>query len=387
MSLATVSSGDGLRFISASAYLADKKLENLTIWTNTRVARVILEGKTAVGVETTSGLKGMAKREVILCAGAVDTPKLLLLSGIGPLEELKKHDIEVKHQLEGVGKNLQDHCGVFLAEHMGPKFSSRLGTIMSDQRMNAAREQWTKEKTGPLVTQYASVCMGFVREPKVFESEEFKSLHPNVQGYLRDSTVPSFEIIADGPLVPPTYVFSDCDDGFLSIAVVNMNPQSRGSINLQSSDPEMPPLIDFAFMTYPYDRHILIEGVRHAMQFVKTRTISKYWKSSINVPKGEQEQDIWAFIKDNLTPIWHANGSVIMGKASDKWACVDSDLCILGLQNIRVADLSVCPLTPKSVAQTIPSGEITVNSYFISFTTNSPQYLLTSILENFVRGQ
>jgi choline dehydrogenase-like flavoprotein len=138
----------------------------------------------------------MAKREVILCAGAVDTPKLLLLSGIGPLEELKKHDIEVKHQLEGVGKNLQDHCGVFLAEHMGPKFSSRLGTIMSDQRMNAAREQWTKEKTGPLVTQYASVCMGFVRELKVFESEEFKSLDPNVQRYLRDSTVPSFEIIA-----------------------------------------------------------------------------------------------------------------------------------------------------------------------------------------------
>jgi choline dehydrogenase-like flavoprotein len=138
----------------------------------------------------------MAKREVILCAGAVDTPKLLLLSGIGPLEELKKHDIEVKHQLEGLGKNLQDHCGVFLAEHMGPKFSSRLGTMMSEQKIHAAREQWTKEKTGPWVTQYASLCMGFVREPKVFESEEFKSLDPNVQGYFRDSTVPSFEIIA-----------------------------------------------------------------------------------------------------------------------------------------------------------------------------------------------
>jgi choline dehydrogenase-like flavoprotein len=75
-----------------------------------------------------------------------------------------------------------------------------------------------------------------------------------------------------------------------------MNPQSRGSINLQSSDPEMPPMIDFAFMSHPYDRRILIEGVRHAMQFVKTRAISKYWKSSINVPKSEQEQDIWVGI-------------------------------------------------------------------------------------------
>ncbi|OZJ03926.1 hypothetical protein BZG36_03606, partial [Bifiguratus adelaidae] len=329
MSLAAGSSGDGLRSTSASAYLADKK-----------VAKVILEGKTAVGIETTNGLKAVAKLEVILCAGAVDTPKLLLLSGIGPLEELNRHNIEVKHQLEGVGMDLQDHCGVFLAKHMGPNFSSRVGTMMSDQKMTAAREQWSKEKTGPLVTQYASACMAFVKEPKVFESEEFKSLDASVQGYLRGSTVPSFEIIANGPLVPPTYVFSDSDDGFLSVVIINMNPQSRGSIKLQSSDPEMPPLIDFAYMSHPYDRHILIEGVRHAMQFVKTRTISKYWKSSINVPKSEQEQDIW-----------HANGSVVMDKANDKLACVDSELRIHGLQNIRVADLSVCPLTPNNHTQ------------------------------------
>ncbi|KAI9243044.1 glucose-methanol-choline oxidoreductase [Sporodiniella umbellata] len=130
-----------------------------------------------------------------------------------------------------------------------------------------------------------------------------------------------------------------------------MNTQSKGSIKLNSSNPEDHPLIDFSYMSHPYDKRTFIEGIRESMNFVKTNTLSIYFKEEVNVPKSESKEDIYSFIKDNVTPIWHASGSVIMGKKDDINACVDSDLCIIGLKSIRVADLSVCPILPNAHTQ------------------------------------
>lgn len=132
---------------------------------------------------------------MILCAGAIDTPKLLLLSGIGPVDELAAHNIAVQHPLSGVGKNLQDHCGVFLADHLGPNFSSKVEWAMSPDIMQAAGEQWAKNKTGPLADYYSNAVLAFIRDPKLQETDEFKALPPDVQKYLSAVNVPSFELV------------------------------------------------------------------------------------------------------------------------------------------------------------------------------------------------
>lgn len=106
--------------------------------------------------------------------------------------------------------------------------------------------------------------------------------------------------VQNGALLHP-YVFEDKLDSFWSSSVILMNPQSRGSVKLQSSNPADPPLFDMAYMTHPYDRHILIEGVRRAMQFVKTNALSPFWKSTIIAPKSEQDEDIWVSLPSYTT--------------------------------------------------------------------------------------
>lgn len=222
---------------------------------------------------------------------------------------------------------------------------------MSLEKNKEAYEQWMENKTGSLTTYNSSLSLIFAKDTNFYETNEFKSLDEDIQKYVSNSNIPNFEIVLNGPLIPPTYIFKDKTYSYLSITVINMNPQSQGSIKLKSSNPDDSPLIDFSYMSHPYDRYTLIEGIKQSMNFVKTKTLSKYFKEIINAPKSENEEDIWNFIKDNVTPIWHANGSVKMGKKDDINACVDSNLCIIGLQNIRVADLSVCPITPNNHTQ------------------------------------
>lgn len=221
----------------------------------------------------------------------------------------------------------------------------------SPEKMKAAHEQWALDQTGPLSVHFNSICIAFPKHPPLYDSEEFNSLDKFTQDYIRDPAVPAFELAFNGPLVPPTYVFQDTSDSFLSTAAILINPQSRGQITLQSSNPLEPPLIDLAYLTHPFDRLSLITATREAMRFVQTPIMARYRKDTILAPKSENDEDIWNFIKDNVSPIWHANGTVMMGMQGDAGACVDSDLHVFGLQNLRVADLSVCPFTPDAHTQ------------------------------------
>lgn len=101
----------------------------------------------------------------------------------------------MNHDLYGVGKTLQDHCGVFLTDHLGPKFSSRVELMMSPEKMEAAGVQWAKDKTGPISDHYTNLVLAFIRDPKLNEINEFKSLDSDVQRYLSAPNVPSFEVI------------------------------------------------------------------------------------------------------------------------------------------------------------------------------------------------
>ncbi|MCJ1453409.1 hypothetical protein MMC28_003756 [Mycoblastus sanguinarius] len=352
VSIAAVSMANGLRTTSASANKVFGKVESLTVLTNTVVTKILFEDKEAKGVETTGGQPIFARKEIILCAGAIDTPKLLLLSGVGPAEEIQAQGIKVVHDLPGVGKNLQDHAGLCLLDLMDTKFSSRATFRAGSCELEAAREQWKKDGTGLLATNSSCSLIAFVKDDSLISSSAFKSLDHATQDYIKQPTCPHFELYINGPPPPPTYSFpSAASFAYLSIFIMNMNPQSRGSITLASSSPSDPPLIDFNYATHPFDKLTLIHAVRAAMQFRKTHALKEYWRGPINTPSGESDEEIWEFIKQNLGPVWHANGTVKMGKSTDELACVGPDLLVRGVQNLRVADLSVCPLTPTGHTQ------------------------------------
>ncbi|KAH8807712.1 glucose-methanol-choline oxidoreductase [Xylogone sp. PMI_703] len=341
---------DGLRTTSSSAHLRSAT-DNLTVWTNTQVTKIVLDGKKAVGVETLDGRKVSSAKEVILCAGAFDSPKLLLLSGIGPADDLASVNIETKHELHGVGKNLQDHNGFGIVDHLERGISHRVCFMGSPDQVKAAEEQWRRDQTGPIATTTHDSALAFIKDPEITNSDEFRSLPSEVQKFLNLPNVPHYEIVMNAAIFPMEYAFDDLDDAFLSFYPIIMNPQSRGSVNLRSANPAEPPVVDMAYYQHPYDRRVMICAVRRVLSIMKSKTISKVWKARIIGPKGTSDEDIWDYIKANGFPIWHANGSAKMGKKEDKMACVDAELRVHGLESLRVADLSVCPTTPNNHTQ------------------------------------
>jgi choline dehydrogenase-like flavoprotein len=134
-----------------------------------------------------------AKSEIILCAGAIDTPKLLLLSGVGPAKELATKNIAIVHDLPGVGKNLQDHCGVFLEEVASSAYSKRVQFMKDEEQAAAARQQWNQDHTGPLDTHFCSNVVAYPKFPNIPTSEAFQSIDEVTRNYMLDPRVPSYE--------------------------------------------------------------------------------------------------------------------------------------------------------------------------------------------------
>ncbi len=168
MGIAMVCIYDGVRVTSSSAYLASPPL-NLTVITDAQVDKVILDGKVAVGVKTVDGREFLASNEVIMSCGTLSTPPVLLRSGIGPAEELHKHDITPLHELQHVGRNLQDHC------------MSSIGIVLS------------REESEPVSGQRPTP-MGWFKSEKVNESQEFRNLPSTWQEFLQKPTVPNWEL-------------------------------------------------------------------------------------------------------------------------------------------------------------------------------------------------
>jgi choline dehydrogenase-like flavoprotein len=172
MGIGTVCIYKGIRVTSSSAYLSRPPC-NLTVIPDAHVEKIILEGNVAAGVKLADGRRFRAKKEVIISGGALNSPQILLLSGIGPSNELKKHEISVLHELPQVGQNLQDHC-----------FSTAGIIIKKDH------DKSFKQSPSP---------MGWFQVPAVLASEEFKALPLDMQQYLRRSNVPSWEMATVSP--------------------------------------------------------------------------------------------------------------------------------------------------------------------------------------------
>ncbi|MEM8502342.1 MAG: GMC family oxidoreductase N-terminal domain-containing protein [Cyanobacteria bacterium P01_D01_bin.1] len=297
---------DGQRCSSAVAFLNPVlNRPNLTVKTYAQVTRLRFSGQRVVGLEFSYNgqiQQADAEREVVLCTGAFDSPKLLMLSGIGPAEVLRQHGIEVVLDLPGVGANLQDHL---------------LLPIIYQSKQALPTPEFIAE---------AGL---FVRSRQGLEAAS-----PDLQFHF-SAGIPEF--------VPPEAGIQGSTFFFVPILV---KPQSRGSVSIRSEDPFAAPVIQPNYLQSKTDLNVLVEGVRLSRKLADTLAFAPFNGGEIAPGMGCKPLEIEQYIRQNASTVWHPVGTCKMGH--DVQAVVDPQLRVHGIEGLRIADASVMP--------TIPSG-------------------------------
>jgi len=316
---------NGERFSAAKAYLTPNlSRPNLTVMTGAHTTRILMEGRRAVGVE--ARVKGAlmqlrASREVLLCAGALQSPQLLMLSGIGPGAQLQRHGIEVVHDLPGVGANLHDHVDVVqvidapqLTELFGLSFSGAMAVIRGIF-------EWRRARSGMLTTNFAEAG-GFIKS-RPDEARPDLQLH-FVVGKLIDHGRKT--------------VFGH---GY-SCHVCLLRPKSRGSLALASADPLAAPLIDPNFLAERDDVDRLVRGFKLMRGILGQPALAGHRGRELPASAGARsDAQIEAFVRGHADTIYHPVGTCRMGPTETD--VVDAQLRVHGAQGLRVVDASIMP--------------------------------------------
>jgi choline dehydrogenase-like flavoprotein len=316
---------NGERFSAAKAYLTPNLTRpNLTVMTGAHTTRILMEGRRAVGVE--ARVKGAlmqlrASREVLLCAGALQSPQLLMLSGIGPGAQLQRHGINVVHGLAGVGANLHDHVDVVqvvdapqLTELFGLSFSGAMAAIRGIF-------EWRRARSGMLTTNFAEAG-GFIK------SQPGEAL-PDLQLHFVVG-----KLIDHGRKT----VFGH---GY-SCHVCLLRPKSRGTLALASADPLAAPLIDPNFLAERDDVDRLVRGFKLMRGILAQPALAGYRGRELPTSAGARsDAQIEAFIRGHADTIYHPVGSCRMGPTATD--VVDAQLRVHGVQSLRVVDASIMP--------------------------------------------
>lgn len=322
-----VTQKNGRRWSQARGYLAPAmKRSDLTVITGAYATRVLFEGDKAVGVEYRC--KGQtkqvrAKREIILSAGAIQSPQLLMLSGVGDSAALKAKGIDVVKHLPGVGKNLQDHLDVLVVQTCTKPVSS--GFTWRNLMLGAweAIRYFTTGK-GMLSMVGAEGC-GFARSSP-------EQPIPDLQFHFNPLRLSNHGLDLKFLL----------GDGY-SLHVCDLRPKSRGEIRLASSDPMAKPDIVANYLSEPEDMERLINGVKLARKVLAAPAFDGYRGVELRPePPCNTDDELRAFVRRHAGTIYHPVGTCKMGH--DAMAVVDSELRVHGLQGLRVVDASVMPL-------------------------------------------
>lgn len=318
---------DGRRCSNASAYIEPiRQRRNLTIRTGAHVTRVLLEGLRAVGVEYRCDgrlQQARASREVILSGGAFNSPQLLMLSGIGPRSELEKVGIEVRHALEGVGKNLQDHIDVFL------RIASKTRVGISLHPSALLRSLWA-------LVQY---CFG--------RRGMLTSNGGEAGGFIHsgDATgVPDLQLHF-GPMLYADHGrdLKTAMSGYGYVVMIyNLRPKSRGSVGLNSSNPFDAPLIDPNYLADPDDVDRTVRGIHKVRQILAQAPLKPHHDVE-RVPGESYQTDeaLAEWVRRSGETAYHPVGTCKMG--TDPLAVVDARLRVHGVQALRVIDASIMP--------------------------------------------
>lgn len=318
---------EGVRQSAARCFLSPevRQRPNLTIVTGARVCRLLLDGKRVSGVEYQKGKRReqlLAKREVLLCAGAVQSPQLLMLSGIGSREALAEHGIALQHELPGVGENLQDHLDVGVQYHCTKPVSFYKQTRLHRAALVLLRYLLTGKGLGRSnVVEWG----GFLRTPLAGEE-------PDIQLHF----VPTFTIDHTRDPGP--------GHGFM-LHACQLRPHSRGRIRLASADPLAAPLIEPNYLSDARDLPVLIEAVKLCRRLLTQPAFDTYRGEGFMLSDDMRDDAaIGDYIRRTAETIYHPVGSCKMGAATDEMAVVDNQCRLHGLEGLRVVDASVFPL-------------------------------------------
>ncbi|WP_420569313.1 GMC family oxidoreductase [Thalassovita sp.] len=312
----------GERSSAAAAYLfGAMKRHNLTVLTRARVNRVLLDGTRATGVEVqhnrhTRYLK--ARQEVILSAGALMSPQLLMLSGIGPEDELRQHGIQPAHVLPGVGQNLQDHLD-YVISYTSPRKDVIGLTPGGLTRLVRAGLRWRKTGTGLFATPFAEGGAFFRSDPRI----ERPDLQLHFVVGIVDDHMRKIHL----------------NHGF-SCHVCVLRPFSRGQVGLRSANPRDAPRIDPAFLSDPRDLELLMTGARQ-METLLTAAPLAPWRGKRLYPQDGSDAALEADIRARADTIYHPVGTCRMG--TDEMAVTDTQGRVRGMQGLRVVDASLMP--------------------------------------------
>ena len=318
---------DGRRGSTAVCYLRPAAHRpNLEVRTQALTTRVLLEGRLAIGVEYERDgrtIQARATREVILSGGAYNSPQLLMLSGIGPAEDLAEAGVRPVHDLPGVGRNLQEHPSTALSYATSGPFSFE--SQLRLDRLTLAAARWALFRTGPVARLPVS-AMAFVKTREGLE-------RPDVQ--LLFSPV-GMDAVVWAPLLRRG------KGHLLSMAVCLLRPDSRGWVKLRSPDPRDPPRIQINLFAEPADAATLARGIAFVRSFLATAPASSLVGEELFPGAGIASQaELEAHLRATAATAHHPTSSCAMGTGED--AVVDAELKVRGLEGLRVADASVMP--------------------------------------------
>jgi choline dehydrogenase len=328
----------GWRWNTSKAFLRPVAgRSNLTVWTEAEVHRAVIEtghnGLACTGVELRRRGEGTpvavtARREVILAAGAVNSPKLLMLSGIGPSEALAAHGIAVATDLPGVGRNLQDHLQIrSVYKVQGVRTLNTMAGSLVGKAMIGL--EYALRRTGPMSMSPSQLG--------AFTRSDPSQPHPNIEYHVQPL---SLEAFGEGLHAFPAFTASVC----------NLNPTSRGAIELRSPRPEDPPMIRPNYLSTPEDRRVAADSLRVTRRIVGQPALAKYrpeeWKPGVQY---QSDEELVRLAGDIATTIFHPVGTTAMGPDHDPTAVLDPHMRVRDgrggrVRGLRVVDAGAMPL-------------------------------------------
>ena len=316
----------GRRASTAMAYLRPVgNRPNLTRITGAMARRILFDGKRASGVEIQVGLgkeTTIAKREVLICAGAINSPQLLMLSGIGPADHLASHDIALLHDLPGVGANLQDHLDIIIQTKGSTKHAYGIAPrALMKTALHIPR--YLRSGRGVPASTLAEAG-GFVHSSKAGKL-------PDIQWHFIPARIENH-----GRTTAFGYGYS--------LHACNLYPESRGTIRLASAHPFDAPLIDPNYLASERDLDVMLDALNWSRRILGAPAFAPYRKMELE-PGADvtSRDDLIAFIRSKAETVYHPVGTCRMGAQEDVISVVAPDLKVKGVEGLRVVDASVMP--------------------------------------------
>ena len=302
---------------------------NLRVETNALTSRVLFEGKKAVGVEfVQNGQKRIvrAAREVILCGGAVNSPQLLQLSGIGPAEVLRKAGVSVVVDAPGVGENLQDHYVISATWRLKPGVVS-VNELTRGARFVGETMKYVFQRKGLLTLSAAHIAVFCKSRPDLAS--------PDIQFHVLPATMDVDKLANEQQMVLET-------QPGLTIAPCQVRPESRGTIHIRNADPTAYPAIQPNYLSDPLDQEVAVAGLKWGRRIAEQPALQAYIDHEMMPgPDFVTDEALLEYARMAGSTIYHPVGTCQMGRGPN--AVVDPQLRVIGVQNLRVVDASVMP--------------------------------------------